>query len=111
MLDLHIRQAPTLFDLPHDAVKLLQRHGFERFIFQLYDRTAVHVVAHDAVEGADAAVAGPRDPFGQRVGIDGLGCQPDVHAPPETGGITASSSPSSKTVCGGTNCWLRANET
>src|SRR5712691_1882685 len=91
-----------LLHLSTDLGQLLFCHRSIRFVLQVADRATVKIIAYDAIKGHNGAVCGAFDQVIHLLHAQGF-CRDAKHqAPPLTGGMSTSSSPSAKVVSGST---------
>src|SRR5215813_3892495 len=91
-----------LLYLSPDLGQLLFCHRGIRFVLQVVDRATVKIIAYDAIKGHHGAVCGTFDHIIHLLHAQGC-CRDAKHqAPPLTGGMSTSSSPSAKVVSGST---------
>src|SRR5215467_840523 len=91
-----------LLHLSTDLGQLLFCHRSIRFVLQVANRTTVKIIAYDAIKGHNGAVCGAFDEVIHLLHTQGF-CRDAKHqAPPLTGGMSTSSSPSAKIVFGST---------
>src|SRR5215510_8081983 len=91
-----------LLYLSTDLGQLLFCHRGIRFVLQVEDRATVKIIAYNAIKSHNSAVCGAFDQVIDLLHVQGF-CRDAKHqAPPLTGGMSTSSSPSAKIVFGST---------
>src|SRR4030095_6272439 len=98
----NLTDSKFLLHFSTDLGQLLFCHRGIRFILQVADRATVKIIAYNAIKGYNGTVGGSFDQVIHLLHAQGF-CRDAKHqAPPLTGGMSTSSSPSDKVVSGST---------
>src|SRR5262245_49371000 len=98
----NLTDSKLLLHLGTDLGQLLFCHRSIRFVLQVADRATVKIIAYDTIKGHNGTVRGTFDQVIYLLHAQGF-CRDTKHqAPPLTGGMSTSSSPSAKIVFGST---------
>src|SRR5262245_29010250 len=98
----NLTDSKFLLHLSPDFGQLLFCHRSIRFVLQVVDRATVKIIAYDAIKAHNSAVCRAFDQVIHLLHAQRF-CRDAKHqAPPLTGGMSTSSSPSAKVVSGST---------